>query len=60
MQDDEREVIPKISCKEDIRISEGTFAEEDEVFISMADIYFLVYKRELDNNSVRRNVPLPI
>lgn len=55
--EDEKRTIPKAS--EHVDASNGTFADDGESFVSMVDIDFDVYRRRIDNKSVRRNVTLP-
>lgn len=58
MQDDGEE-IPKPSKLEELHIEDGTFADEGKGIISLVDIDFDVYRRKVDNRTVRRNVTLP-
>lgn len=55
--EDEKRTIPEAS--EHVDASNGTFADDGESFVSMVDIDFDVYRRKIDNKSVRRNVTLP-
>ena len=57
--EDAEEEIPKPSKMSDISLENGTFAEEGKSFLSLVDIDFLVYRKQLDNKTVRRNVTLP-
>ncbi len=50
---------PEASNIKKIDITEGKFSNEGESFISMVDIDMSVYKRRIDNKTVRRNVSLP-
>ena len=43
----------------EIKVEDGTFAGEGEAVLSLVDIDFLVYRKQLDNKMVRRNVTLP-
>ena len=43
----------------DIDITKGVFFEEGKSFISVVDVDLVVYRRLLDNKTVRRNVTLP-
>lgn len=43
----------------DVDISKGTFYEEGAGIISLVDVDLAVYRRLLDNKTVRRNVTLP-
>lgn len=51
--------IPDASNLSDINVSEGTFAEDGEGYVSLVDIDFVEYRRRVDNKTVRRNVTLP-
>ena len=51
--------IPAASSLSDINVSEGTFAEDGEGYVSLVDIDFVEYRRRVDNKTVRRNVTLP-
>lgn len=57
-QDEGRE-LPEASRLEDIDASKGTFAEDGKSILSLVDIDFAVYRRKMDNKTVRRNVTLP-
>ena len=50
---------PKASTPGAIDISKGEFADAGNGMISMVDIDMETYRRELDNQPVRRNVSLP-
>lgn len=56
---DEGIELPNASRLEDIDIRKGTFAEEGKGIVSLVDIDFNVYRRKMDNKTVRRNVTLP-
>ena len=56
---DYREDIPKPSILNDIDVQKGTFANEGRGFISFVDVDFDIYRRKLDNKTVRTNVTLP-
>ena len=56
---DEGIELPSASRLEDIDIRKGTFAEEGKGIVSLVDIDFNVYRRKMDNKTVRRNVTLP-
>ncbi|MBE5954914.1 MAG: HicB family protein [Lachnospiraceae bacterium] len=58
-REDHGEAIPVPSQMSQIKISNGTFAKEGESFLSLVDIDFLVYRKQMDNKMVRRNVTLP-
>ena len=55
--EDDAKPIPAASAS--IDASNGTFSEDGESFVSMVDIDFDIYRRKIDNRSVRRNVTLP-
>jgi predicted RNase H-like HicB family nuclease len=56
---DEGGELPEASRLEDIDASKGTFAEDGKNILSLVDIDFTVYRRKMDNKTVRRNVTLP-
>lgn len=56
---DEGGELPEASRLEDIDASKGTFAEDGKSILSLVDIDFAVYRRKMDNKTVRRNVTLP-
>ncbi len=58
-KEDHGEEIPKPSKMSEIKVEDGTFAGEGEAVLSLVDIDFLVYRKQLDNKMVRRNVTLP-
>lgn len=43
----------------DIAISKGAFYEEGAGIVSLVDVDLVIYRRRLDNKTVRRNVTLP-
>ena len=57
--EDAGEMIPTASDISNVDISKGTFAEEGMGRVSLVDIDFAVYRRQVDNRTVRRNVTLP-
>ena len=57
--EDQKEAIPEASRMNDIDISQGAFVQEGKSCVSLVDIDFTVYRRKLDNKTVRRNVTLP-
>lgn len=57
--DDYRTEIPKPSALNEVDTSKGTFVNEGESFISFVDVDFDIYRRKLDNKTVRTNVTLP-
>ena len=58
LEDMEKE-IPEPSDRRNIHLTELEFAQDGRQFISLVDIDFTVYRRKVDNKSVRRNVTLP-
>lgn len=56
---DYREDIPNPSLLNEIDVQEGTFANEGSGFVSFVDVDFDIYRRKLDNKTVRTNVTLP-
>jgi len=58
-KEDYREGIPNPSLLNEIDIQEGTFANEGSGFISFVDVDFDIYRRKVDNKTVRTNVTLP-
>lgn len=58
MEDMEQE-IPMPGELQDVDLSKAQFVHEGRTFVSLVDIDFQVYRRKLDNKSVRRNVTLP-
>nr|WP_315021733.1 HicB family protein [uncultured Aminipila sp.] len=54
--EDSKLSIPEPSKKVDI--SKGAFIKNGDSFISLVDVDFEIYRRELDNKMVRRNVTL--
>ncbi len=57
--EDDGEPIPEPSPAEKIDVSAGLFAEEGRGVVSLVDVDTAVYRRMIDNRSVRRNVALP-
>jgi predicted RNase H-like HicB family nuclease len=57
--EDSGDLIPASSDIKDIKISDGTFAEDGENYVFLVDIDFAEYRRKVDNKVVRRNVTLP-
>ena len=57
--EDYREEIPKPSMLSAIDVQKGTFAKDGNSFISFVDVDFDIYRRKLDNKTVRTNVTLP-
>ena len=57
--EDRGENVPEASKTSEIDISKGTFYEEGEGIISLVDVDLDVYRRKVDNRTVRRNVTLP-
>lgn len=58
-REDAKEEIPEPSKMEDVNPEKGTFAENGKSIVSMVDINFQKYRRQVDNKAVRRNVTLP-
>lgn len=57
--EDYSEEVPIPSQLSEIDVQEGTFANEGRGFISFVDVDFDIYRRKLDNKTVRTNVTLP-
>ena len=57
--EDMKQPIPIPSKIKDIDTSILEFRECGDMFISMVDVDFKMYRRIMDNKSVRRNVALP-
>ena len=57
--EDYREEIPNPSLLKEIDVAVGTFANEGTSFVSLVDVDFDIYRRKLDNRTVRTNVTLP-
>lgn len=57
--EDSGKEIPVASHFEDIDISKGAFYEEGAGMLSLVDVDLVVYRRKVDNKTVRRNVTLP-
>lgn len=57
-EDMEEELVAPTPISE-IDISRSVFAGEGSSFLSMVDIDFTEYRRQVDNKAVRRNVTLP-
>lgn len=58
-KEDHGEKIPEASEFTDIDITKGTFYGEGSTLTSLVDVDLLVYRRQIDNKMVRRNVTLP-
>lgn len=58
-REEHREAIPDASGLSEIDVSKGTFANEGSGFVSFVDVDFDIYRRKLDNKTVRTNVTLP-
>ena len=58
-KEDEGKEMMSPSNLSDIDITKGVFFEEGKSFISVVDVDLVVYRRLLDNKTVRRNVTLP-
>ena len=57
--EDEGRELAEPSKMSDIDIAKGGFAEEGSGTVSLVDVDLVVYRRMLDNKTVRRNVTLP-
>ena len=53
------EQYPKASAMDSMDISKGEFFDSGKSFISMVDIDMEQYRKEMDNQPIRRNVSLP-
>ena len=58
-KEDQGETMITPSALSDVDISKGTFFEEGQSFVSLVDVDLVIYRRMLDNKTVRRNVTLP-
>lgn len=58
-REDYREEIPIPSALGEVNVEEGTFANEGTSFVSFVDVDFDIYRRKMDNRTVRTNVTLP-
>ena len=58
-KEDQGETLGYPSLLSDIDVSKGEFFEDGKSFVSLVDVDLLVYRRMLDNKTVRRNVTLP-
>ena len=57
--EDANETLPLPSEVSDLKIEEGTFANEGITVISLVDIDSAEYRRKIDTRTVRKNVSLP-
>lgn len=57
-EDDKKEVAEPSKLSQ-VDISKGAFFEEGDGIVSLVDVDLVIYRRLLDNKSVRRNVTLP-
>ena len=57
--EDAGEKIAEASRLVDVDVSKGTFSEEGTGIVSLVDVDLMVYRRMIDNKTVRRNVTLP-
>lgn len=57
--EDAGEEIAAASKLGDVDVSKGTFREEGAGIVSLVDVDLAVYRRRVDNKTVRRNVTLP-
>lgn len=58
-KEDQGETLVSPSLLSDIDVSKGEFFEDGKSFVSLVDVDLLIYRRMLDNKTVRRNVTLP-
>ena len=57
--EDDGQIIPEASSVESIDIKKGIFAREGKSVVSLVDVDFVEYRKQIDNKMVRRNVTLP-
>lgn len=57
--EDSHKPIAGASELHDVDTSKGTFAEDGEGIVSLVDVDLDIYRRRIDNKTVRRNVTLP-
>lgn len=57
--EDHKEPIPSPSALTDISARSGTFSKDGDTIVNLIDIDFSIYRRKLDNRTVRKNVSLP-
>ena len=57
--EDMGQTVPEPSEIGDIDVTKGEFADKGTSFLSLVDIDFGFYRRQIDNKPVRRNVSLP-
>ena len=57
--EDDGQIIPEASSVESIDIKKGIFASEGKSVVSLVDVDFVEYRKQIDNKMVRRNVTLP-
>jgi len=57
--EDHGETLPNASKISDIDISKGIFCQDGIGIVSLVDVDMTVYRRKVDNKTVRRNVTLP-
>lgn len=58
-REDYKQKIPEASLMDEIDIKSGTFYNEGKGIISLVDVDFDIYRRKVDNRTVRTNVTLP-
>ena len=58
-KEDEGKNLVSPSILSDIDVSKGTFFTDGKSFVSLVDVDLVIYRRMLDNKTVRRNVTLP-
>ncbi len=52
-------LIPEASALSDIDVKKGEFANTGDSFVSLVDLDLDVFRRKMNNKSVRRNVSIP-
>lgn len=57
--EDDGQIIPEASSATSIDIKKGIFASEGKSVVSLVDVDFVEYRKQIDNKMVRRNVTLP-
>ena len=58
-KEDQGKMVVSPSLLSDIDISKGAFFKDGKSFVSLVDVDLVIYRRMLDNKTVRRNVTLP-
>ena len=57
--EDDGQIIPEASSARSIDIKKAIFASEGKSVVSLVDVDFVEYRKQIDNKMVRRNVTLP-